>query len=133
MKKTIFKNLALLLLIGFIISSCSNANNKTEEVPFKENRATISKSQKIGNDVIGVWEGSSSFFGITMREMLVFKSDGSGMIKINNESLSFTWRMKDSSIIEAQTNEGTQTFKIVNGHITDIRADGSYGTTYYKQ
>ncbi len=85
------------------------------------------------NNVIGTWEGSCDFGGILMYETLVFKKDGSGMYKVNNTRLPFTWKMKDTSTIEAQSSEGEMMLKIINGHITDIRANGSYGTTFYRK
>ena len=85
------------------------------------------------NNVIGTWEGSCDFGGIPMYETLVFKKDGSGMYKVNDVPLPFTWKMKDTSTIEAQSSEGEMIYKIMNGHITDIRANGSYGTTFYRK
>ena len=68
-----------------------------------------------------------------MREMLVFRSDGTGMYKVNNMSMPFTWEIKDSSIIEVQTSEDKQVLKIVDEHIIDISANGSHGTSFYKK
>ena len=133
MKRSIFNSLASFLLLTMTVISCSNGSNRATKTSSKEECTITSESGNSLDDVIGTWKGSCDIYGITMHEMLVFKKDGSGVYKVNNDPLPFTWKMKDSSTIEAQTSEGEQIFKIVNGYITDVSANGSYGTTFYKK
>lgn len=116
----------------WFIDNIIYANKQTLRNTLKD-ILTTSESKNSYDNIIGTWEGSSNIYGITMREMLVFRSDGTGMYKVNNMSMPFTWEIKDSSIIEVQTSEDKQVLKIVDEHIIDISANGSHGTSFYKK
>ena len=116
-----------------IYANKQTLRNTLKNILAKAEGTLTSELDNSCNNVIGTWEGSCDFGGIPMYETLVFKKDGSGMHKVNDVRLPFTWKMKDTSTIEAQSSEGEIMLKIINGHITDIRADGSYGTTFYRK
>ena len=116
-----------------IYANKQTLRNTLKNILAKAEGTLTSELDNSCNNVIGTWEGNCDFGGIPMYETLVFKKDGSGMHKVNDVRLPFTWKMKDTSTIEAQSSEGEMMFKIINGHITDIRANGSYGTTFYRK
>lgn len=94
---------------------------------------TILAGEDNSVDIVGVWCGSTNWGGVVMTETIEFNKDGSGYYKINNDVLPFTWKKKDSSIIEFYSSEGKQVLKIDNGRIIDVSASGMNGTVFEKQ